>query len=85
MYGFFKQALDKFMSRKSRKYSGYTNRQAAIYDWNYEYGFISQSPETLYDSDIDAFFDGYYDTKDNLSEPSYIPSNQTRIVYADYV
>lgn len=77
--------LDKFMSRKSRKYSGYTNWQATIYNWNYEYGFISPSPETLYDSDIDAFFDGYYDTRDNLSEPSYIPSNQTRIMYTDYV
>lgn len=77
--------LDRFMSKKSRKYAGYTNWQATIYDWNYEYGYIQPSPEDMYDSDIDAFFDGFYDTKENLSKPSYIPHTQRQIIYSDEI
>lgn len=75
--------LDKFMSQKSRKYAGYSNWQATIYDWNYEYSFIHPSPENQYEEDIDAFFDGYYDTEENLSDPSYVPSYQRQIIYAE--
>ena len=77
--------LDVFMSKKSRKYVGYTNWQATIYDWNYEYGCITPSPDDEYVSDIAAFFDGYYDTEENLAKPSYISSTQRRIIYADEI
>lgn len=79
------KALDRFMSKKSRKYAGFTNWQATIFDWNYEYGCIEPSPEDEFNSDIEAFFSGYYDTNENLHKPSYIPSTQRQICYADEI
>lgn len=78
------KALDMFMARKSKEYPKYTNWEVTLYQWNREALFITDAPDE-YDMNIDAFFDGYYDTDDNFSEPSYIPSFQKRIVYADMI
>ena len=77
--------LDEFMTKKSAKYRRYTNWEVTLYHWNYEYGFLDADYPDDYETDIDAFFDGYYDTEENLSEPSYLPSYQERIVYADMI
>ncbi len=74
--------LDDFLSKKSRKFVGVTNWQVTIYHWNYEYGLIDEDFPDKYASMIDAFVDGYFDTKENLSEPSYVPSNQKQPEYA---
>lgn len=77
--------LDAFMSKKSRKYLGYTNWESTIFDWNYEYGFITPATDSEYASDIDAFFGGYYDTSKNLNHPSYVPSTTKQPTYADLI
>ena len=41
--------------------------------WNNENDFLS-SDTGSYDNPVEAFVNGYYDTKDNLSNPSYVPS-----------
>lgn len=76
--------LDAFLSRTAKENPKYTNWQYAIYQWNREALFITDAPDE-YASNIDAFFDGFYDTEENLSEPSYIPSFQERIIYADKI
>ncbi|MCM1226143.1 MAG: hypothetical protein NC320_01800 [Clostridium sp.] len=78
------KALDSFLSRKSKMYSQYTNWELMIFLWNVEALFITDAPDE-YESNIEAFFDGFYDTKENLAEPSYVPSYQERIVYADMI
>ena len=75
--------LDTFLSSKSAEYRRYTNWQTTIYHWNYEYGFLDSEYPDRYDTIIDAYMDGYFDTNDNLSNPSYIPSYQKQPSYAD--
>lgn len=78
------KVLDIFLSRKSKDYPKYTNWEVTLYQWNKEALFITDAPDE-YDSNIDAFFAGYYDTEENLSEPSYIPSTQEQILYAEEI
>lgn len=68
------KALDTFLAKPSRRFIGYTNWQVLLYLWNYETSIIISAPDDLYDTDIDAFADGYYDTEDNLKNPNYMPS-----------
>lgn len=77
--------LDTFLSSNSKTYRGYTNWQVTIYHWNYEYGLLDEDYPEEYNSLIDAYFNGYYDTPDNISEPSYIPSYQKQIFYSDSI
>ena len=77
------QQLDRFLSAKSAEYRRYTNWQTTIYHWNYEYGFLAPEYPDSYDTLIDAYMDGYFDTKDDLSDPAYIPSDQEQPSYAD--
>ena len=69
------KALEAFLEKKSRQFVGYTNWQAMIYLWNYEPSTITPAPEDVYDSDIEAFYDGYYDTEENSSNPNYMRSD----------
>lgn len=69
------KALEVFLSKKSRQFSDYINWQVMIFLWNYEISLITPSPEELYDSDIDAFFKGYYDTEKNLTNSNYMKSD----------
>ena len=60
-----KKLLIEILKKESNRYKGYTNWDAAKFDWNYEY------LEEMIDSDL--YFNGYYDEmyKDN---PGYVPS-----------
>lgn len=78
------KVLDDFMSRKSRDYPNYTNWEVTMYLWNRESFFIDNAPDECA-SNIDAYFDGYYDIDENLSHASYIPSEQSQIFYAELV
>ena len=60
-----KKLLITIMNKESSKYKGYTNWQAAKFDWNYEY-FEE-------DWDIDDYFAGKYDNKFG-SESGYVSS-----------
>lgn len=60
-----KKLLVKIMNQESKRYKGYTNWDAAKFDWNYEY-----LEEML---DIDSYFNGEYDDVYE-SNPGYIPS-----------
>ena len=68
------KALDAFLSKPSRKFAEYSNWQVLLYLWNYETSIIVSAPDDLYDTDIDAYIDGYYDTEENLQNPNYMPS-----------
>lgn len=68
------KALDTFLRKPSRKYANCTNWQLLLYLWNYETSIIGNSPEELYDTDIDAFLDGYYDVEENIKNPTYMKS-----------
>ena len=69
--------LVNFLSAKSTRYRNVTNWQLALYYWDYESGFLNDSYPDTYNSDIEAFVDGHYDTPDNLSNPSYVSSDLT--------
>lgn len=69
------KALNDYLKKNSKQYPNYTNWQVLIYMWNYETSFIAEFDDDKYDSYIDAFFDGYYDTEDNLSNPNYMKSD----------
>lgn len=62
------------MNSKSKKNPKYTNWEYTIFSWNDEYRFLEsyEGVEPL----IDEFFNGYFDTEENLSNPSYVPSYQ---------
>ena len=72
------KALEVFLDKPSRNIKGYTNWQVLMYLWNYETSIISNAPEDLYDTNIEAFIDGYYDTEENLKNPNYIASYSVR-------
>ena len=76
------KALDNFLQASSRKYAGYSNWQVLMYLWNYETSIISSAPDDMYDTDIEAFVDGYYDTEDNLNNPNYMPSTAEKPKFA---
>lgn len=76
------KALDTFLQKRSRQFSEYTNWQVMIYLWNYETGFIKPSPENKYNTDIDAFFDGYYDTEENMNNPNYMSSDSKQPTFS---
>lgn len=66
--------LKNYLNSKSKKNPKYTNWEYTIFSWNDEYGFLEsyEGVEPL----IDEFFNGYFDTEENLSNPSYVPSYQ---------
>lgn len=66
-----KEKLVNFLNSKSS--FSVTNWQLALYYWNNESDFLG-SDTGSYDNPVEAFVNGYYDTKDNLSNPSYVPS-----------
>jgi hypothetical protein len=75
------RVLDAFLNEKNKDFPAYTNWQVALYHWNNEYGFISNTDE--YSTNIEAFIAGYYDTDENIAEPSYVPSTQEQHKYVD--
>ena len=72
------KALEAFLDKQSRNYAGYTNWQVLLFLWNYETSIIASAPDDLYDTDIEAFVSGYYDTEENINNPSYMPSYSVR-------
>lgn len=71
-----KNQLDKYLREKSRQagFLGATNWDMTLYHWNDEFGFLSEDYSKDYDSDIEAFLSGFYDTKENCRNRSYMPS-----------
>lgn len=78
------KTLDNFLSGRSKIFSPYTNWQVALYLWNYESDLFTDIPDK-YNTIIEAFFDGYFDTEENLNKPNYLPSFQKQILYADEI
>lgn len=76
--------LDKFLAQKSKIFSVYSNWQTALFIWNSENLFFTDFPKE-YPSITDAYFDGFYDTEENLKKPHYLPSFQKQIFYADEI
>lgn len=76
------KSLNDFLKKPSRQYRGYSNWQVMIYLWNYEIGIIAPAPEDRFNTDIEAFFAGYYDTEMNLGNSNYMPSNSEQPDFA---
>ena len=77
------KALNRFLDEKSRNYKGYTNWQALMFQWNWESSIISGELDDKYDTYIEAFIDGCYDTETNLSNPNYVSSDSKRPDFAN--
>jgi hypothetical protein len=77
------RVLDAFLSEKSKDFPAYTYWQMALYHWNNEYGFISNTD--AYPTNIDAYMAGYYDTAENLNHKSYVPSTQEQQTYTNLI
>ena len=76
-----KRILCAFLDAKSRDVPSLTNWQMVLYHWNNEYGNISKQFPDKYQSRIDAFVQGFYDTEENLKNPSYVYSKLKRPDY----
>lgn len=63
------------------RYVAVTNWQVALYHWNHEYGLINESYPDEYKSRIEAFISGFYDTDENVHNPSYVASTLERPDY----
>ena len=76
-----KKSLMKFLDKPS-KFSGLSNFQYTMYQWNNEYGFLDETDGLeQYDNPVDAYIHGFYDTESNLKHPSYLPSYLVRPNY----
>lgn len=75
------KGLDNFLEQPSRNYAGYTNWEVLIYLWNYETSIITPAPSDRYVTDIEAYFDGYYDTPENLRNPAYMVSTAKKPIF----
>lgn len=75
-----KKALCKFLDSNS-KYKGATNWDLVLYHWNNENGFLEEDYGDRYSSPVEAFVDGFFDSEDNVADPSYVPSYVVRPDY----
>lgn len=70
----YRKALIDFLNSPSKDIPGLTNWDAVKYHWNNECHILS------YDTDLgdlsrpQAYVQGLFDTKENISNPNYIPS-----------
>lgn len=69
-----KKNLVEFLKRNSKDWVGTDNWHSVLYHWNNELGLIDDVVPEEFNSAIEAFVAGYFDTKENLSHPSYVPS-----------
>lgn len=70
-----KSALVDYLNNESDQWLNVTNWQSCLYHWNREKGLLDDPfPRDTYYSQIEAFLSGYYDTEENLSNPSYMSS-----------
>lgn len=77
-----KKELCKYLDAESDDWTGVTNWQSVLFNWNRECHLLSEPfPRDQYTSRIEAFLNGFYDTDDNLSNPSYVASYLSRPDY----
>jgi len=80
-----KKWLCKFLdevSKQQRSPYKITNWLLTLYHWNNEFGFLDDYDfPDQYSSKLEAFVNGWYDTEENLSNPSYVASNLERPDY----
>lgn len=71
-----KKALVSYFNAECDEWADATNWQSILYHWNIESHTIDKPfPKDKYRSKMEAFLDGYYDTDENLANPSYVASN----------
>ena len=68
--------LIDYLPKQSDQYRNIkvNNWQFALYSWNNECGLLGYNFPQIYNSVLEAFLDGFYDTDINLSNPSYVAS-----------
>lgn len=70
-----KELLLEFLNSSSADNRNFNVWTLAKFHWNNEYGeFFSNDFPEKYNSRLEAFADGYFDTKENLAHPSYLSS-----------
>ena len=70
----YRRALVDFLNSPSKDFPGLTNWDMAKYHWNNECHVLSYDVDTGKLTGSQAYVSGLYDTEDNLSNPSYVPS-----------
>lgn len=69
-----RKKMISYLNKKS-PFFGISFFQYAMYNWNLEYGFLDiDFDESLYHDPIEAYKEGFFDTKENVNHPSYLPS-----------
>ena len=70
-----KKELVSYLQSESDEWVGVSNWESVLYHWNIESHTIDDPfPKDIYSSKIEAFLSGYYDTEENLQNPSYVAS-----------
>ena len=70
----YRRALVDFLNSPSKDFPGLTNWDMVKYHWNNECHVLSYDVDTGELTRPQAYVSGLYDTEDNLSNPSYVPS-----------
>ena len=70
----YRKALVDFLRSPSKDFPRLTNWYAVKYYWNNECHLLSYETDTGKLSRPQAYVSGYYDTDENISNPSYVPS-----------
>lgn len=78
-----KKAICQYLDQTSRYgvQFGATNWDYTLYSWNNELGLLEAEFPEEYSSPFEAFVNGFYDTEDNMNNPSYVPSTLKRPDY----
>ena len=78
-----RKALCDFLDSVSTKFKAVdvTYWQLVLFNWNNEWGFLESDFPDSFNSDVEAFIGGWFDTKENLANPSYMPSYSVRPDY----
>lgn len=79
----YRRALVDFLNSPSKDFPGLTNWEMVKYNWNNECHILSYDVNTGELTRPQAYVNGLYDTEENLSDPSYVPSCAEMSNYLD--
>ena len=72
----YKKSLIEFMDKSSKVHESMKMWDFCKFSWNNEYGeFFDKEHDYL--TNYEAYMNGFFDTPENLSHPSYLPSTLT--------
>lgn len=76
-----KKVLCDFLDQPS-KFGPGTNWEYALFSWNHEMGLLEEIFPEKYSTVFEAFLNGFFDTDENLKNPSFLKSD---LIRPDYI